>query len=428
MHDIKMFETDAPAIKKNLGKRKFDASVVDELIQLNIKRKEIVADVDNNRAQVKNLSKEIGPLKKAGKDATELMESVSRLKLIIEDEENNLKKIEDELHFKLSIIPNLLDESVPEGQDENSNVEVKKWGTKRTFNFKPKDHVELGENLSMLDFESGVKLTGSRFVVYKKDLARLERALINFMLDTHAKNGYEEIIPPYIVNKEALFGTGQLPKFEEDLFKLKLEDKEWYLIPTAEVPLTNLKKDELFKKEELPLKYCAYTPCFRSEAGSYGKDTKGLIRLHQFNKVEMVNIVAPNDSKKAHEEMVNSATHLLEELGLPYRSVLLCGGDIGFGAQKCFDLEVWLPGQDKYREISSISNCGDFQARRAMIRFRNDEGKPEFAHTLNGSGLAVGRTLVAIMENYQQEDGSIEIPKVLQPYLGNQSIIKSIVK
>jgi len=264
---------------------------------------------------------------------------------------------------------------------------------------------------------------GARFALYRKDLARLERALINFMLEEHGKVGYEEIVPPYIVNDDTLYGTGQLPKFEEDLFKLNFEDKNYYLIPTAEVPLTNMKKNELFDKKELPIKVCAYTPCFRSEAGSYGKDTKGLIRLHQFNKVELVNIVSADESEKAHQDMIDRACSILELLKLPYRAMLLCGGDIGFGAHKCVDLEVWLPGQDKYREISSISNCWDFQARRAKIRYRDGKGKPTHAHTLNGSGLAVGRTLVAILENYQNEDGSVRVPEVLVNFMGGQELI-----
>lgn len=424
MHDIKYFENHADEVKENLKKRDFDLSVVDKVLTLNGERKELLSFVESKRAEIKSLSKEIGGLKREGKNADELMGNVSNLKGDIEEKNKRLENIEIDLKDFLSGIPNLLDESVPVGNSEDDNLEVKRWGTPKEFSFTPKDHVELGENLGMLDFESGSKLTGARFVVYKKGLAKLERALINYMLDDHEKYGYDEILPPLIVNADSLYGTGQLPKFEDDLFKLKLDDKDWYLIPTAEVPLTNLKRKELFPGKELPIKYCAYTPCFRSEAGSYGKDTKGLIRLHQFNKVEMVNIVSKDESEKAHEEMVNRACSILEALELPYKSMLLCSGDIGFGARKCFDLEVWLPAQDKFREISSISNCWDFQARRAGIRYRNAEGKPEFAHTLNGSGLAVGRTVVAIMENYQQEDGSIVIPEVLRSYMGGKEIIK----
>lgn len=424
MHDIKYFENHADEVKTNLNKRGFDVSIVDKVLALNSERKELSTFVESRRAEIKTLSKKIGSLKKEGKNADELMSSVSNLKIDIEQKNKSLEQIELDLKDNLSGIPNLLDECVPVGQSEDDNIEIKKWGSIREFSFTPKDHVDLGEKLGMLDFESGSKLTGARFVVYKRDLAKLERALINYMLDDHEKYGYDEILPPLIVNSDSLYGTGQLPKFGDDLFKLSLDDKDWYLIPTAEVPLTNLKKKELFPMSELPIKYCASTPCFRSEAGSYGKDTKGLIRLHQFNKVEMVNIVSKEDSEKAHEDMVKRACSLLEALELPYKSMLLCSGDIGFGARKCFDLEVWLPAQNKYREISSISNCWDFQARRAGIRYRNAEGKPEFAHTLNGSGLAVGRTVVAIMENYQQEDGSIIIPEVLRSYMGGKEVIK----
>ena len=423
MHDIKFFEANTESVKENLKKRNFDTSLVDKALELNTKRKELTKLVEDNRAEIKNISKEIGMLKKEGKDASHIMSKVAEIKSSIEEENTQLDITEKELNYTLSVIPNLLSPEVPVGTSEEDNALCKEWGDLKEFSFKPKDHVALGENLDMLDFERGAKITGARFVVYKKDLARLERALINFMLDEHGKNGYEEIIPPFIVNAESLYGTGQLPKFEEDLFKLNHEDKDWYLIPTAEVPVTNLKRDELFSGNELPLKYCAYSPCFRSEAGSYGKDTRGLIRLHQFNKVEMVNIVAADQSEQAHEDMIHRACSILEALNLPYRSMLLCSGDIGFGASVCFDLEVWLPGQQKFREISSISNCKDFQARRAGIRFRGEDGKPQFAHTLNGSGLAVGRSVVAIMENYQREDGTIEIPEVLRPYMGGQEII-----
>jgi seryl-tRNA synthetase len=352
------------------------------------------------------------------------MDQVANIKKGSADSELRLEENQKNLNDLLSRIPNLIDESVPEGKDETGNKEIKVWGKKPEFKFKPKEHFELGEALGMLDFEAGAKLTGARFCVSKKQIARMERALINLMLDQHIAVGYEEILPPFIVNADTLYGTGQLPKFKEDLFRLDLPDRDWYLIPTAEVPVTNLKKNELFNRNELPLRYTAYTPCFRSEAGSYGRDTKGLIRQHQFNKVELVNIVAAEESNKAHEDMIARACSILELLNLPYRAMLLCAGDMGFGSRKTVDLEVWLPGQNTYREISSISNCWDFQARRAGIRFRGDEGKPEFAHTLNGSGLAVGRTLVAIMENYQQENGSIVIPEALRPYMGGAQLIQ----
>lgn len=416
MHDLKYFVENENEVRQNLGKRNYDLTVIDQVLVLNDKRKSLINFVENHRAELKKISQEVGMKKKAGEDATELVHRVSTIKDLMAQSELDLEQVQKDLNYLLATIPNLVADDVPVGRDENDNKEIKKWGTPKSFSFKVKDHVELGENLGMLDFERGAKLTGSRFVVYKGALAKMERALINFMLDIHEKKGYTEVLPPYMVNADSLYGTGQLPKFSEDVFKI--EGREWYLIPTAEVPVTNLKRDELFPKEELPLRYAAYTPCFRSEAGSYGKDTKGLIRLHQFNKVEMVNITTPEESPKAHQDMIDQACSVLEALNLPYRAVLLCTGDMGFGARKCVDLEVWLPGQDKFREISSISNCGDFQARRANMRFRGDDKKPVFAHTLNGSGLAVGRTLVAIMENYQNEDGSITVPEALRSYMG----------
>ena len=403
--------------QQNLKKRGFDINELDKVLELNKQRKTLTTEVETIRSQVKSSSKEIGILKKNGEDASVKMEEVGHLKSQIEVKNKLLDEVQGSLNDILACIPNIIDEEVPIGKSDDDNQEIKVWGEKKDFDFVPLEHWDLGERLGMLDFESGAKLTGARFVVYRKYLAKLERALINFFLDQHEKEGYEELITPYIVNRETMYGTGQLPKFEEDLFKID-DERQWYLIPTAEVTLTNLKRGELFPREELPLKYTGFTPCFRSEAGSYGKDTKGLIRLHQFNKVEMVNIVEAEKSEEAHQQMVKQAESLLEALELPYRTMLLCSGDIGFGARKCYDLEVWLPGQGKYREISSISNCWDFQARRALIRYRGENGKPKFAHTLNGSGLAVGRTLLAIMENYQQEDGSILVPKVLVPYMG----------
>jgi seryl-tRNA synthetase len=422
MHDLKHFVENINLYKENFEKRGSVDSSFDSILKLSEQRKELIQESEEKRALVKTLSKQIGPLKKAGESADELMAEVARAKIIIESSESTLNEITSKINDILSRMPNLISEDVPVGTDEESNVEVSKWGEPKKFDFDVKDHHDLGETLGMLDFERGARLTGSRFVVYKGQLAKLERALINFFLDQHEEAGYEEAIPPYIVNRETMYGTGQLPKFEEDLFKLN-DERDWFLILIAEVPLTNLKRNELFEASELPLKYSAFTPCFRSEAGSYGKDTRGLMRLHQFNKVEMVNIVSTEDSEKAHEAMVNQATMLLEKLGLPYRKMLLCSGDIGFGARKCFDLEVWIPSQEKYREISSISNCWDFQARRAKIRYRGEDGKPKFAHTLNGSGLAVGRTVLAIMENYQNEDGSITVPEVLVPYMGGKTKI-----
>lgn len=422
MHDLKDLVANTEAFKKNLGRRKFDVSIIDEISKINEERKSLTFQVETKRAEVKNISREVGELKKKGQDATELMGKVAQIKNEITHTEQALLEIEKTLLDKSAVIPNLLDDDVPTGTSEEDNKELFRKGTIKKFDFKPKEHVEIGEALGMLDFDAAAKVTGARFVFYKKQLAQLERALINFMLDQHTAHGYTEVIPPFIVHERALFGTGQLPKFKEDLFKL--EGFDWYLIPTSEVPLTNLKRDELFDRKELPILVTSYTPCFRSEAGAHGKDTRGIIRQHQFNKVELVNIVQADDSKRAHDEMVKRACSILEALELPYRAMLLCSTDIGFGGRKTVDLEVWLPGQDKYREISSVSNCGDFQARRASIRYRNEQGKPEFAHTLNGSGLAVGRTLVAIMENFQNSDGSITIPAVLRPYMGGRELIK----
>jgi seryl-tRNA synthetase len=421
MLDIKHVVENVDEVRSNLSKRSFDTKVIDEVITLNESRKKIVGQIDEGRAEVKKLSKQIGPMKKNGENTDELMAKVASIKEQTSKFEEELAKIEEKQNYILVTTPNLVADDCPLGKSEDDNQEVSRWGKPKTFDFEVKDHVALGEDLGMLDFEAAAKVTGSRFVFYKKGIARLERALINYFIDSHLEHGYTETIPPFIVHERSMFGTGQLPKFSEDAFKL--EGFDWYLVPTAEVPLTNIKRDELFKMDELPLKMCAYTPCFRSEAGSHGKDTRGMIRVHQFNKVEMVNIVEASKSKEAHDAMVKRACDLLEALELPYKAMSLCTGDIGFGAQKTIDLEVWLPSQNKYREISSISNCGDFQARRASIRYRNSEGKPEFAHTLNGSGLAVGRTVVAIMENYQQVDGSIKVPKVLIPYMGGLEVI-----
>jgi len=416
MHDIKLIEKDVEAFKANLNKRKFDTSIVDETLDLNKKRKELTTNVETTQAKIKQLSKEVGMKKKNGEDASDIMSEVAKLKKSMEDDNLALADTKSSLEYKLSTIPNLLAEDTPMGSDENDNVEVNKWGEPKEFDFKVKDHADLGEDLKMLDFETGAKLTGARFVVYKDKLARLERALANFMIDFHLDNGYEEIIPPFIVNADSLHGTGQLPKFSEDLFKL--EGKDWYLIPTSEVPVTNLLRGEIVTESELPLSYVSYTPCFRSEAGSHGRDTRGLIRMHQFNKVEMVNITKPEESDATLNKMVKSAESILEKLALPYRTVRLCSGDIGFGSFKTFDLEVWIPSQNTYREISSCSDCFDFQGRRASIRFKKEGEKPQFAHTLNGSGLAVGRTLVAVLENYQNADGSITVPEVLRSYMG----------
>ena len=420
MHDIKLIEADIESFKKNLSMRGFDLTVIDSVVELNSERKELTTKVETIQAEVKSKSKDFGQMMKSGQkdEAEKIKAEVTTLKSSIDESNTKLSEVKARLEYQLSTMPNIIDEDTPIGDDESANVEVNRWGTPKKFDFEVKDHADLGEQLKMLDFEKAAELTGSRFCVYKADLARLERALANFMLDFHGKNGYEEIIPPFIVNEKTLYGTGQLPKFEEDLFKLTLEDKNWYLIPTSEVPLTNLKANEIFEEKELPFKYTAFTPCFRSEAGSHGRDTRGLIRVHQFNKVEMVNITHPDESNKTLDEMVRSAESILEALELPYRTVRLCTGDIGFGARRTFDLEVWVPSQNTYREISSCSNCYDFQARRASIRFKKQGEKPQFAHTLNGSGLAVGRTMVAILENFQNKDGSIDIPEKLRSYMG----------
>jgi seryl-tRNA synthetase len=416
MLDIKKIEEDVNAVKLNLKNKNVDSTLIDQVVELNQKRKNLTTKVETIKAEQNKLSREIGELKKNKLDASEKMNLVAKLKSDSESSEAELVKVQEEQKNILLMIPNLLDPSVPVGKDEDQNVEYKKWGTHRVFDFTPLDHADVGEKLRLLDFDIASKITGARFVVLKGNLARLERALINFMLDHHLALGYQEILPPFMVHERSLIGTGNLPKFKDQLFKI--EGMDWYLIPTAEVPVTNLKREQIFDEKEFPLLYCAYTPCFRSEAGSHGKDVKGMIRMHQFNKVEMVNIVAPNYSETAHKMMIDNACSILEKLNLPYRAVQLCSGDTGFSAQKTTDLEVWIPTQNKYREISSISNCGDFQARRANIRFRNSQGKVEFAHTLNGSGLAVGRTLLAILENFQQKDGRVSLPEALWSYMG----------
>ena len=423
MLDIKKIESDSINVKNTLKNRNFDTAVIDELLVLNKTRKNLTTSSETKKADINKLSKEIGELKKNKQDADAQMKQVATLKSEMEADATELDEVQKKQTNILLNIPNLPITEVPVGPDEEHNVEVKRWGTPKTFDFTPADHADIGEKLGMLDFESAAKITGARFVVYKGAIARLERALINFMLDHQGSKGFTEMMTPFIAHERSLIGTGNLPKFEDQLFKLNSE-QPWYLIPTSEVTLTNLKREQIVEEAELPFLYAAYSPCFRSEAGSHGKDVKGLIRMHQFNKVEMVSICAPSQSEEIHQKMVSSATEILEKLGLPYRQIILCTGDMGFASQKTYDLEVWVPSQNKYREISSISNCGDFQARRANIRFRNKEGKVEFAHTLNGSGLAVGRTVVAIMENYQQKDGSVQIPEALIPYMGGLKEIR----
>ncbi|MCM2350301.1 MAG: serine--tRNA ligase [Bacteriovoracaceae bacterium] len=423
MLDIKKIETDFETVKNSLAKRNFDTSILDQIVNLNKSRKALTLASETKKAEINKISREIGELKKNKQDAAEPMAKVAALKAYMEKEAKELDEVQTKQTELLLNIPNLPVDSVPVGKDEEENVEVGRWGTPREMDFTPVDHAELGERLGILDFDIATKITGARFVVYKGAAARLERALINFMLDHQGSKGFTEMMTPFIAHERSLLGTGNLPKFEDQLFKLNSE-QPWYLIPTSEVTLTNLKREQIVDEAEMPFLYAAYSPCFRSEAGSHGKDVKGLIRMHQFNKVEMVAICSPAQSEEIHQKMVASATEILQKLGLPYRVLALCTGDMGFASQKTFDLEVWVPSQNKYREISSISNCGDFQARRANIRFRNKEGKVEFAHTLNGSGLAVGRTVVAILENYQQKDGSVKIPEVLVPYMGGMKEIR----
>lgn len=395
---------------------------------LELKRKEVQVQTQQLQQDRNVRSKAIGQAKAAGEDITPLKGAVSELGDKLKVTEARLEEIQQALQDTMLEIPNIPHESVPDGRDENDNVEIRVFGDKPVFEFEPKDHVDLGEGLKLLDFEAAAKLTGSRFMTIQGALARMHRALIQFMLDLHVReHGYLEVYVPYIVNAESLQGTGQLPKFSEDLFALQRDGRcdEFYLIPTAEVPVTNLLRDEILDEGDLPLKFVCHAPCFRSEAGSYGKDTRGMIRQHQFEKVELVQAAHPEQSYEILEEMTRHAETVLKRLGLPYRVVALCTGDIGFSAAKTYDLEVWLPGQQKYREISSCSNCEDFQARRLQARWRNpDTGKPQLLHTLNGSALAVGRTLVAIMENYQDSNGRIHVPPVLQSYMDGMTVIE----
>ncbi|NVJ59997.1 MAG: serine--tRNA ligase [Gammaproteobacteria bacterium] len=420
MIDPKLFRNNLNEVAANLARRGF-ALDKEKIENLEADRKSVQVKTEELQNQTKTLSKQIGELKAKGEDAQPVFDKVAELKKQREEAEHQLKEIQEQLTEIHLTTPNVIDESVPDGNDENDNVEIRKWGTPREFDFPVRDHIELGEMENGLDFSASAKLTGSRFVVMRNRMARLHRALIQFMLDVHGQeHGYQEVYVPYMVNRDSLLGTGQLPKFEEDLFAIKgstQDNRPLYLIPTAEVPVTNLVRDEILEEKSLPLKFVAHTPCFRSEAGSYGKDVKGLIRQHQFEKVELVQIVEPENSMAALDELTGHAENILKLLGLPFRTVILCSGDITFGATKTYDLEVWLPGQQAYREISSCSNLGDFQARRMQARYRKDK-KPTLVHTLNGSGLAVGRTLVALVENYQTAEGKIAIPEVLQPYLG----------
>ncbi len=416
MLDIELIRKKPEFVKERLSTRdKTLPDLIDEVLELDKRRRKILTELESLRAERNKKSKEIGLLKREGKDTSIIEKEVREIKERIDSLEEELREVQGKLRDLMLRVPNLPHESVPIGEDEEDNVEVRRWGEPRDFPFDPKPHWEIGEKLGVLDFERGARLSGSRFTVVRSWGAKLERALINFMLDLHTSKGYEEILPPHLVRPEILEGTGQLPKFEEDLYKCERDDL--YLIPTAEVPLTNLFRGEILKEENLPIYMTAYTPCYRREAGSHGKDIRGIIRQHQFNKVELVKIVHPDTSYEELEKLTSDAEEVLKLLGLPYRVVELCTGDLGFSAAKTYDIEVWFPSQSRYREISSCSNCEDFQARRMNTRFKDSNGKNRFVHTLNGSGLAVGRTLAAILENYQREDGSVEVPEVLRDYM-----------
>ncbi|HHV16655.1 MAG TPA: serine--tRNA ligase [Gelria sp.] len=424
MLDVRKIRANPEEVEKQLEKRNQNGALK-QFLQLDEKRRAILGEVEELKNFRNTSSKQIGKMKKQGEDSSELMEKVREIGKEIKALDDKLKTVEEEIDKILLNLPNIPHESVPEGLDESANVEIRRWGEPRQFDFEPLAHWDIGPNLDILDFERAAKLSGARFTVYKGMGARLERAVINFYLDIHTReHGYEEILPPFMVSADCMQGTGQLPKFAEDMFKI--QGREMYLIPTAEVPLTNLYREEILEVTDLPKYVTAYSPCFRAEAGSHGRDTRGIIRQHQFNKVELVKITTPEGSYEELEKMTANAEKVLQLLGLPYRVVLLSTGDMGFSAAKTYDLEVWMPGYNDYREISSCSNCEDFQARRANIRYRpTPKGKLQYAHTLNGSGVAIGRTVAAILENYQQEDGSVIVPGILRPYMGGLKVIKS---
>jgi seryl-tRNA synthetase len=424
MLDLKYIRENRERVEQSYSARG-QSFVLEALLQLDQDRRRLAMEADELKHRRNVASDEITHLKSQQKPADALLAEMKKVSELIKQLDERMRSLDDQLRGQLLFLPNLLHESVPAGKDENDNKEIKLWGNRPSFEFKPQSHWEIGERLGILDFERAAQVAGARFVFFKGQGAHLERALMNFMMDLHTReHGYEEILPPYIVNRASMTGTGQLPKFEEDLFRLR--DEDFFLIPTAEVPLTNFHRDETLKGERLPISYVACTPCFRREAGSYGKDTRGLIRQHQFNKVELVKFVAPEQSYEELETLLRNAEAVLQRLGLHYRVVLLCAGDTGFSSAKTYDIEVWLPGQNAFREISSCSNFESFQARRAGIRFRMKDGKKaEYAHTLNGSGLAIGRTLVAVLENYQQKDGSVVIPEVLRPYMEGAEEIRA---
>ena len=424
MLDLKLIRSNPDRVREGLRKRGAEVSL-SELLSLDQERRSVLVELESLKNKRNTVSKEVGRLKAAKEDASILINEMRQVNEEIRNLDEKVRLIEEKIGEKLLTLPNLPHESVPEGVDDSYNLEVRRGGEPRQFSFKPLPHWDIGENLDILDFERGAKISGARFTVLKGMGARLERALVNFMLDLHInEHGYTEVFPPYLVNADSMLGTGQLPKFAEDMFKV--DPQGYYLIPTAEVPVTNLHREEILKSEDLPIKYVAYSACFRAEAGAAGRDTRGLIRQHQFNKVELVKFTTPETSYTEHEKLVRDAEAVLQKLGLPYRVILLSSGDMGFGAAKCYDLEVWLPSFNMYREISSCSNYESFQARRANIKYRpTPDAKPEFVHTLNGSGVAIGRTVAAILENYQEADGSVRIPEVLIPYMGGLERIQA---
>jgi len=423
MLDIKLVRSNPGIVKEAMEKRGATTNL-EQLLKIDEERRNLLVEVEQLKSLRNRESEEIARKKKAGEPAEDLIRQMKEVSDKIKEMDEKLKQIDEEIYRMLLMIPNIPDESVPVGKSDADNVEVRRWGSPKEFDFSPKAHWEIGEYLDILDFERAAKITGSRFVVYKGLGARLERALINFMLDLHIdKHGYKEIFPPFIVNRDSMTGTGQLPKFEEEAFKL-YNNTDYFLIPTAEVPVTNLHRNEILEREQLPIYYVAYSGCFRAEAGSAGRDTRGIIRQHQFNKVELVKFCEPEKSMEELEKLTHDAEEVLQLLGLPYRVVALCTGDLGFSSAKTYDIEVWMPSYNRYVEISSCSNFKDYQARRAEIRYRPEKGaKPQYVHTLNGSGLAVGRTTAAILENFQQADGSVVIPEVLRPYMGGVSTI-----
>ncbi len=422
MLDIKILRTNPDLIRTALKNRCNDLDIT-PAIELDKQRRELLNDVEQRKAQQNEITKKIPAMKKAGEDTQSIFDQMRALSDTIKEDDAKISEIDDQLRNFMLRIPNIPNESVPVGKDDTENIEMRRWGNPTTFSFEPKPHWDIGTNLEILDFDRGAKIAGSRFTVYKGQGAKLERAVIQYFLNTHEKSGYTEILPPYMVNRESMTGTGQLPKFEEDAFKLV--NNGYFMIPTAEVPVTNLHRDEILDGKQLPIKYCAYSACFRAEAGSAGRDTRGLIRQHQFNKVELVKFVSPENSYQELETLTNDAEKLLQGLGLPYRVVCLSTGDLGFSSAKTYDIEVWMPSYNRYVEISSCSNFEDYQARRANIKYKNDtKDKAKFVHTLNGSGLAVGRTVAAILENFQNTDGTVTIPQVLAPFMGTDKIEK----